>query len=198
MKSTLLKKKDYSLAKKYLAIYALLFFGAILVLIEHYSEDALDADRIQTAMLEERSEAGYTAPGFTVRNLKGNLDSLANYKGQVVLLNLWATWCGPCRIEMPALENLYRRFRSEGMTILAVSLDVGNDQGVKDFVEEYKLSFPVLIDSDGDVERLYPSFTIPSTFVIDRRGRVVFKVDGAKNWESEETFRAVEYLLKGT
>ena len=170
----------------------------MLVLIEHYSEDALDADRVQTAMLEERSEAGYTAPGFTVRDLKGILDSLANYKGQVVLLNLWATWCGPCRIEMPALENLYRRFRSEGMTVLAVSLDEGNDQGVKDFVEEYKLSFPVLIDSDGEVERLYRSFTIPSTFVIDRRGRVVFKVDGAKNWESEETFRAVEYLLKGT
>ena len=154
MKSTLLKKKDYSLAKKYLAIYALLFFGAILVLIEHYSEDALDADRVQTAMLEERSEAGYTAPGFTVRDLKGNLDSLANYKGQVVLLNLWATWCGPCRIEMPALENLYRRFRSEGMTILAVSLDVGNDQGVKDFVEEYNCHFP----------EMWKGFTLPLLF----------------------------------
>lgn len=197
MKSTLLKKKNYSLIRKYIAIYVLLFFGAVLVLIEHYSEDALDADQARATLLEERSEAGFMAPGFSVRNLNGNLDSLSNYKGQVVILNLWATWCGPCRIEMPGLENLYRRFRSEGMTVLAVSLDEGNDQGVRDFVDEYKLSFPVLIDADEEVESLYRAFTIPSTFVIDRLGRVVFKVDGAKNWESDETFRAMEYLLKG-
>ena len=174
-----------------------LLFGAVMVLVDHYSEDALESEQIKTAMLEVRSEEGFMAPQFTVRNLKGSLDTLANYKGQVVIVNLWATWCGPCRIEMPGFEKLYRRFRSEGLTILAVSLDKGNDKAVQDFADEYKLSFPVLIDDKGEVEKLYQTFTIPTTYVIDRSGRVVFKVDGAKNWESEETFRSIEYLLKG-
>jgi len=175
-----------------------LFLGAVMVLVDHYTEDALESGQIQTAMLEERSEEGFMAPAFTVRDLKGNLDALDNYRGQVVILNLWATWCGPCRIEMPGFEKLYRRFRSEGLTVLAVSLDKRNDKGVQDFAVKYNLSFPVLIDDKGEVERLYQTFTIPTTYVIDRSGRVVFKVDGAKNWESEETFRSVEYLLKGS
>ena len=99
---------------------------------------------------------------------------------------------------MPAFEALYRRYRSEGLTVLAVSLDKKADDKVNAFVDEYGLSFPVLLDSDGDVEKLYPTFTIPFTFVIDRAGRVVARVDGAKNWESEETFEAVEFLLNKT
>jgi len=173
-----------------------LFLGAIMVLVDHYSEDALDSDQIKKIVLEEKSEPGFKAPAFTARDLNGNIDSLVNYKGQVVIVNLWATWCGPCRIEMPGFENLYRRFRSQGLVILAVSLDKKNDKAVKDFAVEYKLSFPILIDDKGEVEKRYQTFTIPTTYVIDRSGRVVFKVDGAKNWESEETFRSIEYLLK--
>ena len=195
MRSTSSKKRSSILIKNF-AIYALLFLGAIMILVDHYSEDALDSDQIKTTLLEEKSEAGFKAPPFTARNLKGNVDTLANYEGRVVIVNLWATWCGPCRIEMPGFENLYRRFRSEGLTILAVSLDKGNDKAVKDFAVEYKLSFPILLDEKGEVEKLYQTFTIPTTYVIDRTGRVVFKVDGAKNWESEETFKSIEYLLK--
>ncbi|MCH6580742.1 MAG: TlpA family protein disulfide reductase, partial [Nitrospinae bacterium] len=95
------------------------------------------------------------------------------------------------------LENLYRRFRSEGLEILAVSLDKGSSTDpVQKFVDEYQLSFPVLVDPDGQVEGLYNTFTIPTTYVIDRKGMVVAEVDGAKNWESQETFEALEYLLK--
>jgi peroxiredoxin len=189
-------KKRNSILIKNTAIYVLLFLAAIMVLVDHYSEDALDSDQIKATVLEEKSEAGFKAPAFTARDLKGNIDSLANYKGQVIIVNLWATWCGPCRIEMPGFENLYRRFRSEGLTILAVSLDKNNDKAVKDFAVEYKLSFPILIDEKGEAEKRYQTFTIPTTYVIDRTGRVVFKVDGAKNWESEETFKSIEYLLK--
>jgi peroxiredoxin len=97
---------------------------------------------------------------------------------------------------MPSFENLYRRYRSEGMTVLAVTIDKNASAQIKSFVNEYELSFPVLLDAKGEVERLYPSVTIPFTYVIDREGRVVARVDGAKNWESEETFEAIEYLLK--
>ena len=195
MKSTPSKKKNYILIKN-IALYVVLFLAAVMVLVGHFNEDALEPDKIKSAVQQERSEAGFTAPAFKVRDLKGNLDSLANYSGKVVILNLWATWCGPCRIEMPGFEKLYRRFRSEGLTILAVSLDKGNDKAVAEFAREYNLSFPILIDDKEEVERRYHTFTIPTTYVIDRSGKIVFKVDGAKNWESEDTFRSIEFLLK--
>lgn len=198
MKSTGLRKNDYTLTKKYAAIYGVLFVGALMVFFDHFYETPVTPDEIQVDAVhnQERSAVGYLAPGFTVRNLEGNRVSLEDYKHQVVILNLWATWCGPCRVEMPGFENLYRRFRSEGLTVLAVSLDKDSDQKVRDFVDKYKLSFPVLMDPDQKVESLYSTFSIPTTYVIDRQGRIVAVVDGAKNWESRETFEAIELLLK--
>lgn len=199
MKSTVSKKNGFTLIKKYAAIYALLFVAAILIMVDHYYETPMTLADVKglSGVDVEKSEVGFMAPGFTARNLKGQRVRLADYRGRVVLLNLWATWCGPCRVEMPGLENLYRRFRSEGLEILAVSLDKGSSTDpVQKFVDEYQLSFPVLVDPDGQVEGLYNTFTIPTTYVIDRKGMVVAEVDGAKNWESEETFEALEYLLK--
>ena len=198
MKLTVSKKRDFTLIKKYAAIYALLFVAAILIMVDHYYETPMTLADVQLppGVDIEKSEVGFKAPGFTVRNLKGQRVQLADYQGRVVILNLWATWCGPCRVEMPGLENLYRRFRSEGLEILAVSLDKGSTDPIQKFADEYQLSFPVLVDSDGQVEGLYNSFTIPTTYVIDKKGMVVAEVDGAKNWESEETFEALEYLLK--
>lgn len=198
MKLIALKEKNSIPIKKYLGLYAVLFFAALLIFFNHLNEDSLTAERVRgdRGLGSEKNEVGYAAPGFTLRNIDGNWDSLSNYKGRVVILNVWATWCGPCRIEMPSLESLYRRFRSEGVAVLAVSIDKGADDAVKSFANEYQLSFPVLLDSEGQVERLYPTFSIPATYVIDKDGLVVAKVDGAKNWESRETFEAVEYLLK--
>ena len=198
MKSTVLKKNGYSLTKKYASIYVVLFVAAILIMVDHYYETPITLSDVKgvSASILEKSEVGYKAPGFTARNLKGNRVRLADHEGKVIILNLWATWCGPCRVEMPGLENLYRRFRSEGLEVLAVSLDKGGVEKVQAFTDDYQLSFPVLLDPEGQVESLYESFTIPTTFVIDRKGMVVAEVDGAKNWESEETFEALEYLLK--
>ena len=97
---------------------------------------------------------------------------------------------------MPSFEKLYRRYRSEGVTVLAITLDKNSENKIKSFVDEYGLSFPILLDEKGEVERLYPSITIPFTYIIDRQRRIVARVDGAKNWESSETFEAIEYLLK--
>ncbi len=198
MKSTVLKKRDFTLIKKYAALYALLFVAAILIMVDHYYEAPMTLADVQLPPGQniEKSEVGFQAPAFTARNLKGHRVELADHQGKVVILNLWATWCGPCRVEMPGLENLYRRYRSDGLEILAVSLDKGNDGKVQTFTDEYQLSFPVLLDTDRQVEGLYNTFTIPTTYVIDKHGMVVAEVDGAKNWESEETFQALEYLLK--
>ncbi|MEE8205469.1 MAG: redoxin domain-containing protein, partial [Nitrospinaceae bacterium] len=180
------------------AIYAVLFVAAILIMVDHYYETPMTLADVQLppGVDTEKSAVGFKAPAFTVRNLKGNRVQLADHKGKVVILNLWATWCGPCRVEMPGLENLYRRYRSEGLEILAVSLDKGSSDKVQTFADQYRLSFPVLLDSDGQVESRYHTLTIPTTYVIDKKGMVVAEVDGAKNWESEQTFEALEYLLK--
>ncbi|MFQ5717485.1 MAG: TlpA disulfide reductase family protein [Nitrospinales bacterium] len=151
---------------------------------------------MQETFAEEKAAPGYKAPGFALNNLQGQPENLENYRGKVVILNFWATWCAPCRVEMPSFETLYQRYRSEGLTVLAVSIDKTGVEGVQKFAREYQLSFPILMDTGGKAEKLYPSLAIPATFVIDKTGRVVTKVDGAKNWASRETFEAVEYLLK--
>jgi peroxiredoxin len=192
------KKITYILTKKYVLLFGIIFIGAILFFFEHFTEAPISvADvQIEKNFDQKKSAVGYLAPDFNLRNIKGNYQSLDSFSGQVVVLNFWATWCVPCRVEMPSFEKLYRRYRSEGVAVLAVTLDKNSEQKIKSFVDEYELSFPVLIDEEGKVERLYPSMTIPFTYVIDRGGRVVARVDGAKNWESNETFEAIEYLLK--
>jgi len=198
MKSNNSKKTIYIVTKKYVLLFLIIFVGAILFFLEHFTETPISIADIQTKEIfnEKKSSVGYFAPSFKLRNIKGNYESLDSYRGDVVVLNFWATWCTPCRIEMPSFEKLYRRYRSEGVTVLAITLDKNSKNKINSFVDEYGLSFPILLDEKGEVERLYPSMTIPFTYIIDRQGRIVARVDGAKNWESSETFEAIEYLLK--
>jgi len=192
MKSTVLKENNSTHLKKHGLLY--LLFIVVLAVIAYRIQ--LSPNQ-KTALNEERPEVGHPAPDFTLRNLQGNLEGLGDYRNKVIVLNFWATWCAPCLEEMPAFEKLYRKYRSRGLTVLAVSLDKGDNSKVRDFVDTNNLTFPVLIDSDGTAEKLYPSFTIPFTYVIDKEGRVAARVDGAKNWASSETFAALDILIKG-
>ena len=192
MKLTTLKGKIFILPKD--RFLGLLIVIALTLLVLRNQKPGLENS--QPEINEFKSQEGYLAPRFTLRNLKGNLEGLDDHLGKVIIVNFWATWCTPCVKEMPSFENLYRRFRSKGLTILAVSLDKNSPSKVQEFVDKYKLSFPVLLDTDGVAEKLYPSFTIPFTYVVDKQGRVVARVDGGKDWESSETFEAVEHLLK--
>ena len=192
MKLTTLKGKIFILPKD--RLLGLLIVIALTLLVLRNQKPGLENSQPETN--EFKSQEGYLAPRFTLRNLKGNLEGLDDHLGKVIIVNFWATWCTPCVKEMPSFENLYLRFRSKGLTILAVSLDKSSSSKVQEFADKYKLSFPVLLDTDGVAEKLYPSFTIPFTYVVDKQGRVVARVDGGKNWESLETFEAVEHLLK--
>ncbi|MFQ5450193.1 MAG: TlpA disulfide reductase family protein [Nitrospinaceae bacterium] len=200
MKSIVSKKRNFTLTKKYIGLYLVLFVGAILFFFAHLNENPFSIADVKGGNKFDREQpsVGYLAPGFVLKNLEGKRVRLDSFRGRVVLLNFWATWCAPCRLEMPSFEHLYRRYRSRGLTVLAVSLDKAADARVRSFAEDYGLSFPVLLDPESRAERLYPSPSIPFTFVIDQSGRVVARVDGAKNWESKDTFEAIEYLLNIT
>ncbi len=190
MKLTASKGKNFIRPKDVLLGLLIIVALTLLVLrIQKTGTDNPDTNQF-------KPQEGYLAPRFSLRNLKGNLEGLDDHSGKVIVINFWATWCVPCVREMPSFESLYRRFRSKGLTILAVSLDKGDSKKVQEFVDKHRLSFPILLDTNGVAEKLYPSFTIPFTYVVDKLGRVVARVDGAKNWESPETFLAVEHLLK--
>ncbi|MBT3924086.1 MAG: TlpA family protein disulfide reductase [Nitrospina sp.] len=194
MKLTALKGKRFIRLKD--GLLGLLILVAAILLLLRFQKTGPGNPELETNLNQFKPEAGYLAPRFTLRNLKGNLEGLDDHSGKVIIVNFWATWCVPCVKEMPSFETLYRRYRSRGLTLLAINLDKDDFSKVQKFVDKYNLSFPVLLDTDGVAEKLYPSFTIPFTYVIDKQGRVAARVDGAKDWESSETFEAVEHLLK--
>jgi len=191
---TALKEKRFIRLKD--GLLGLLILVAVVLLVLRFQKTGQGNPELEINLNQFKPEAGYLAPRFTLRNLKGNLEGLDDHSGKVIIVNFWATWCAPCLKEMPSFETLYRRYRSKGLTLLAISLDKESSSKVQEFVDKYKLTFPVLLDTEGVAEKLYPSFTIPFTYVIDKQGRVAARVDGAKDWESSETFEAVEHLLK--
>ena len=137
--------------------------------------------------------AGFPAPDFALKDINGRTYRLADLRGKIVFLNLWATWCPPCRMEMPSMERLHRRLQGTDFIMLAVSEDEDGSAAVRPFVDQMGLTFPVLLDQDGVLPPRYGVTGYPETFVIDRDGRVIQHTVGPENWESEQAYR---YFLK--
>jgi peroxiredoxin len=136
------------------------------------------------------------APDFTVPSLAGGMLAVQEYRGTVVFLNFWATWCPPCKEEMPSMERLYRRFKGRGFTILAISLDTGNPGKVAAFVKALDLTFPIGLDLKGEVANRYAIRGLPGSFLIDRSGDIVAVAIGPRDWDSRPAHEALEVLLK--
>ncbi|MDR2467869.1 MAG: TlpA family protein disulfide reductase [Spirochaetaceae bacterium] len=132
---------------------------------------------------------------WTLKTLSGETLTLHQLKGKVVFLNFWATWCPPCRAEMPSMEVLYRRFHGKGLEMIACDV-MENSAEVAKFMRDNKLSFPALLDSTGQVSNQYGVQGIPATFIIDREGRIVSHVVGSKNWNTPAITDAFEALLQ--
>jgi len=131
---------------------------------------------------------------FSLSLPEGETKSLSSYKGKVVFLNFWATWCGPCRIEMPSLETLYNKFSDKGLEILAVNCR--EDQAaVSSFLRNEGFTFPVLLDLDGRVSLNYGIQAIPTTFLIDRDGMIILRLVGSIEWDTPKIHAALESLL---
>ncbi len=127
---------------------------------------------------------GSRAPAFKAVSLAtGDTVALSQFNGEVVLLNIWATWCLPCEQEMPSIQRLHQELTPEGLKIVAVSIDEGAASGVRRWLEARKLTFEVLLDRPHRIERLYQTTGVPESFVIDRHGVIVKKVIGASEWD---------------
>ncbi|MGH7613752.1 MAG: TlpA disulfide reductase family protein [Gemmatimonadales bacterium] len=139
---------------------------------------------------------GDRAPRFTAVRLPGGQPtSLVDYRGQVILLNVWATWCHPCRVEMPSMELLWRKFRSTDFRVVAVSIDQDDSTVVNAFVRELSLTFDILHNQPGDIQRIYQTTGVPESFVIDRQGMIVKKVIGAAEWDAPVNETLIRRLL---
>lgn len=162
------------------AIAAGILAGLVLFVIfqQFYKTDepqAIEASKATTGI-----DAGMIAPSFTLKNLAGEEVNLKDFSGKKVMLNFWATWCPPCKEEMPAMEEFYKENSNE-IEILAVNLDPQND--VEGFVREKELTFPILLDQAGSTQQTYSIISIPTTFIIDENGLILKKHIGSMTYE---------------
>jgi cytochrome c biogenesis protein CcmG/thiol:disulfide interchange protein DsbE len=140
--------------------------------------------------------AGKLAANFTLKDLEGNPVSLASLRGKIVFLNIWATWCAPCREEMPSIESLYEAFKGDrDFVVLAVSQDTDGN-AVRPFVEQNHLKFKVLLDPRNEVGERYDVSGIPETFIIGRDGRIVAHHVGPYDWANADIREALQELIK--
>ena len=139
---------------------------------------------------------GSRAPDFHARNLAtGRATTLADYRGRVVLLNLWATWCEPCRVEMPSLERLSRKLGGSGFTVVAVSIDEDGDSVVAAFARGLGLTFDILHDQSGAMKQTYQATGVPESWLISPDGVIIKKVIGASEWDGPVNETLVRRLL---
>ena len=150
-----------------------------------YKSTRLDRE-VRMTVPFSKARVGDPAPDFVLPALGGGTLRLADYRGKVVFLNFWATWCPPCRSEIPSMESLYKRFGTRDFDILAVSIDDNGEGAVRGFGTAYGITFPVLLDPQRTTYALYGLTGVPETFIIDRDGKIVFKVIGPQDWMNRQ------------
>lgn len=141
--------------------------------------------------------AGDVAPDFQLEDTKGKQVSLSSLRGKVVLVNLWATWCPPCREEMPSMERLNKAMAGEDFVMLAVNAETNGRTVVPDFLAKTPYNFPILYDDQAVVQKSYGVFKFPESFIIGKNGTVIEKIVGPLDWSSEKTIAYFKKLAKG-
>jgi peroxiredoxin len=168
--------------------------------IPHVSEPAAGSsgglDILYAALGIRRPVESVAAPDFTLLTLEGRPAQLREFRGKLVLLNFWATWCAPCLHEMPSMERLYQTFKQTDFLLLAVSMDRQGEGVARPFVDNLKLTFPVLLDSTLEVSRQYSVRGLPTTYLIDPDGLLIGVVIGARDWHRTEAKALIAGLLR--
>ncbi len=138
---------------------------------------------------------GQALADFILPDLQGNPVQLSALRGKVVLTNFWATWCPPCVEEMPTMQRLYDRLHERGLEVLAISIDALGAQVVGPLMQQYRLTFPALLDPEGRVERLYRTSGVPESLIVDKHGLLVEEVVGPRDWSHPQIIAMFERLL---
>lgn len=137
----------------------------------------------------------WLAEDFTLKDENGKSHTLSDYRGKVVVINFWATWCPPCLKEMPSMERAHKKWIREGIEILAIN--VGEDEdSIFAFTGEHDISFTVLLDEDSSVLKLFPSIGLPTTYVIDPQGYVIYRAVGSREWDDPKITEKLRLLKK--
>lgn len=180
-----------------LSAVAVIVVGAAFLQLRHGGRGGKFQEAHQEAVRRHMQAPlpGVVAPDFTLQDLNGTTVTLSQYRGQVILLNLWALWCFPCIDEMPSMQGLYERMQGRGFALLAVEVGLSDPQEILDFVSQNHLTFPVLIDADGVMKERYPGRGIPETYLIGRDGKVAGRFIGPRDWTSESMLAHIDRLL---
>ena len=187
---------------KYLSVFLVIVVGATFM----GSLKKTDAVLAATLSSDKKSDRLYRDLGvlkvpriappvdFKLKDIKGKSVRLSDFRGKVVFLNFWATWCPPCKYEMPSMQKLYDKLRHKNFAMVAVDLQEPVSR-VRDFIKKYELSFTVLLDSKGDVGRQFGILSIPSTFILDKEGGIIGKIFGPREWDGKEAVDLFEHLM---
>lgn len=141
------------------------------------------------------TDVGATMPEYSATWLDGSKFELTSMRDKVVLLNVWATWCGPCRYEIPELEMIHKKYESRGFAVVGVSVDESGPQAVKEFVDEQKVTYPIALDPEGKLASIFQTSVLPTSVLIDRQGKIVWKKYEAIMPNDRELTAAIEKAL---
>ncbi len=161
----------------------------------HGFDDGKPAARGTAAATATGTEVGSALPEYSAQWLDGSKFELATHRENVVLLNLWATWCGPCRFEIPELQALHDRYKAQKFQVIGVSLDESGPESVKQFVTEQKMTYPIVLDAEGKLANLLQTSVLPTTVLLDRNGKIVWKRLGMIEKNDQELVKAIEAAL---
>lgn len=148
-----------------------------------------------TATAPAGTEVGSMMPEYSAMWLDGSKFELESKRDKVILLNLWATWCGPCRFEIPELQTIHDKYAPRGFEVIGVSVDESGVESVRDFVKEHDMTYPVVLDAEGKLANVFQTSVLPTSVIIDRSGKIVWKKFGAIMPNDQELIRAIESAL---
>ena len=151
---------------------------------------------ITCSHVEAKEKKQHLASNFTLKNLEGEDVSLSQFRGKYLLINFWATWCAPCKIEMPSLEKLYRQFKSDNFDMIGISNDMFGARVVRPYIKATNLTFPMLLDQRMIASRQLGIVSLPTTVLIDPQGIIIGVLQGAEDWADPETLLYFKNLLK--
>jgi peroxiredoxin len=174
-----------------LTVGLIALFGMVFSSVSAYAVDK----KVLAPLGLQQLSGDQEAPDFTLLNLEGNRVSLKDYRGKLVFLNFWATWCEPCKKEFPSMEKLYSEYQAKGLTILAVSIDIGKEDAVKAFADKMGATFPILLSTKGEITDSYWTWGTPTSYLIDRKGNMIGRALGPREWDSAASRSAIDALL---